>query len=1257
MSAIERKDIIDPDALSAPGILTAELEKLLLVMKKVISSGLESAKAVDSSKSTMRVRQETEKLSAEQKELIKVQQQIARANAKNNAEYAQQAKALRLIQAQVRDKATADERAAKAVAKTAAAELQAAEAAKKLREEQEKALNVTRELNSLEEIEHALNVNRVAWAKLTTEQERNSEAGIKLKEIINEQAQAQKDLRAGLMQYFPSIGNYTDAILEAQKRIELQRRETENLIEAQKTLDKTTENGARAAHQLDKAIEEATRSLNEMEKEAGQAETSLESLKKQINETDKAADGFSLEGTLEAVGTIAPGVTGSLKAVTSSLGSVKVGILGVAAGAVALGKAFYDESVRIKKNLETVNSLTGLTGLELQNFTAKAGATSKVFDKEFNETIKAGNVVMKAFGVTGEESFNQINQLLLRGVDINGDFLEQISEYSTFVSQAGGSTQDLVDILLASEQAGVFSDKGLDTVKEFTLRIREMTTSTSDAIKGLGLSVTDIEKGLRDGSLSVMDVLKQITNRMDELPPISREVGTAIADIFGGPGEDAGQFLMQLGKINKTQGDWTKSLTGSYKAQYDLLQATQEYETVLISTAGNFNAFGTRFDTFLAKVKTEGLKILADLADMFTTVRERVDEYQKTIATTNEEGLLVREIGNLNTELQKLEDNYKKVVAGADMNNAADRKRVAELRRQYTQTDAYLEVTEKITIAELRLNKLRDERSKKTQKEAEDTAKVTSELAKKMRDAEFELQKFRIEQAIKAQEEIRDTEGKLVTERIEASLAAERLRVRLSKLIRDHELEEEGLTQAQITLIHEKYNAEILDNYKKSSQERRLLSIQDLEYISGLYSALASNENKSFEDRIDALNSFMDLREEILMRQLQAGLITEKQYQDAVVALTEDTTDKIVALMLERQQKVAQVQNNKAGTQNNDELRELNEQYAAQEISTKDFLKRRQELQDSYRKRELEAQLEFYQEQVEMLKKAGIDTTAQELEISAIKLELSQGTADKQLEIETALQEALHELDVVSRESAMTLIDNFNEAADMKRAEQMEKLTAQRDLDLKLAGDNEAAKQEIKNKYDLESEKLRKKQAAADRKRAVFEKAITATQIAIQTALAVSKALASSPPPASFVLAAVTAAVGAVQLAAVLSKPIPSYAVGTDNHPGGLALVGERGHELVTTPDGGMFLTPNTDTLMDLPARSKVMTNPDTMRTLAMAGIKTPDSTMVGIDLRKDLSVVSDEIRDLHHTLKRKEMTVIIKSDASRQESLKTFYK
>lgn len=68
---------------------------------------------------------------------------------------------------------------------------------------------------------------------------------------------------------------------------------------------------------------------------------------------------------------------------------------------------------------------------------------------------------------------------------------------------------------------------------------------------------------------------------------------------------------------------------------------------------------------------------------------------------------------------------------------------------------------------------------------------------------------------------------------------------------------------------------------------------------------------------------------------------------------------------------------------------------------------------------------------------------------------------------------------------------------------------------------------------------------------------------------------------------------------------VPAYAKGVDGHPGGLAVVGDGGmKELIMDPDGNIQLSPSTDTLVDLPKGTSVLSGPETKEFLR--AIKVP---------------------------------------------------
>lgn len=134
----------------------------------------------------------------------------------------------------------------------------------------------------------------------------------------------------------------------------------------------------------------------------------------------------------------------------------------------------------------------------------------------------------------------------------------------------------------------------------------------------------------------------------------------------------------------------------------------------------------------------------------------------------------------------------------------------------------------------------------------------------------------------------------------------------------------------------------------------------------------------------------------------------------------------------------------------------------------------------------------------------------------------------------------------------------------------------------------EARKRAAEEESAAKNKELEKKKAELQTKQAKFQKAINMTQIIANTAGAIMKALDQGGAFA-IPLVAVIAAIGALQLATVLAQPIPKYAKGTDNHPGGLAIVGDGGKNEAVMYNGKAFITPNTPTLMSIPSGAEVI--------------------------------------------------------------------
>jgi hypothetical protein len=166
-------------------------------------------------------------------------------------------------------------------------------------------------------------------------------------------------------------------------------------------------------------------------------------------------------------------------------------------------------------------------------------------------------------------------------------------------------------------------------------------------------------------------------------------------------------------------------------------------------------------------------------------------------------------------------------------------------------------------------------------------------------------------------------------------------------------------------------------------------------------------------------------------------------------------------------------------------------------------------------------------------------------------------------------------------------IEDEEDALDEASEKEQDRITELVDNNVITEEEGEARKRAAEEKTEKKKEELEKKKANLEYKQAVWDKANSVAQCGINTALAIMK-LWADMGVAALPMQAVVAALGAIQLATILATPIPKYAKGTEHHKGGLAVVGDAGKQEVVTYDGEVWLTPDTPTLVDLPAGAAV---------------------------------------------------------------------
>lgn len=313
-----------------------------------------------------------------------------------------------------------------------------------------------------------------------------------------------------------------------------------------------------------------------------------------------------------------------------ALGKTLLGLLSnpvflAIAGITAAGAAFkwwYDYNAGLVEATRLTQQFTGKSGDDLKAFRNEVQAVADSFNADFRETLIATNALSKQFGISANEALQLVKDGFLAGGDANGEFLDTLKEYPAYFKEAGISADQFVAIVTQTNKMGIFSDKGVDAIKEANLRLREMTTATAAALDGIGISSEQVQKDLQTGTKTTFDVIQAVSAKLAELPDNAATVGAAIADIFGGPGEDAGlQYLRTLKDIS-TNMDEVKGKAGVLaQLQEEQLQSQIELQNALSglfdATGGNFETLTTQAKVFVNQGLTAIIKGVIDVVNYF----------------------------------------------------------------------------------------------------------------------------------------------------------------------------------------------------------------------------------------------------------------------------------------------------------------------------------------------------------------------------------------------------------------------------------------------------------------------------------------------------------------------------------------------------------------------------------------------------------------------------------------------------------------
>lgn len=1144
--------LISPEALKQFETLKPIVDANTASFEKLIAKAVELNKAVGNATTFKEINKATQEMTEHDKALAKQIEDLAKANAKLQALYEQQAQKLKALNEEKKKQRDDDKKGADAVAKA-----------------EEKLINsYSAEARKLAELKEQQNLVNKANKQSAQETLGLTGAYKRLEAEYNKAAQEAKDLAIEFGAGSKQAKEASARALELDQRLKAADASTGKF-------NRNVGNYSGALNTLQKALQDVTKKIEDNTKSGVQNEAVMEALQKEqgllVSLVDAQSKGFANA--------------------TSEIRNNQQAIL-------LLTQIYGEDSAVIAELTKKTAELTDTVGDMKATIKAQASDTH-VFD----------GLIGAAQGLVGVYSVAQGAAALFG--DENEDLQKTFVKLQSVMAVLQG-LQAIQNVLQKESAARQLLNIGLQRIQVIQTRLATAAESQNIVVKY--------------AAIAAQKALNFVTSSAGG--PILILIGLLItaAAVMASYGEGTENAAKQNERLNKSLERSNQNIdkgAAAIKARSDKTIATLE---------SNF-------------AREEDIRKERERAS-----QEEIDNLKRI----NDVDLRNR-IANQKT-IDRL--NKQKVKSGLDEDEQKALDEALKIK------DSYLANLQKQTDAENGIQILRLQNSRATKEE----------IIKAKQD-EIEAQKIQLQTSLQLQQNIAGNERKTQTERIKALQESQRIQASIINKDANSKLLNPTLTPSEIKVIEANRTAALTQARRESNKaiedlnrsyaerERRArFDILKTEIEDQIKAAdlIAQNEKKSFDQRTDALYAGYEKRRQIIVAQheldinndtltAEERLAIETKFLSDINGLTveyglqqqaiyQQNTDKVNEIIEKGQQaRQDKIAGDAAATNT-----ELIKQLVSGQITLEQYNKQRDDAERSARIQSLKEEVNNATAKVLATKEGTAARFEAEKELREKTLALNEEYNAKEINAIVKLNDLKKQLVTESVETFNALVNGQfdNESARIQQA--MDDLDKQKEKDIEVANATIANKQErelaiatIEKKAQLQREQLDRRQRQVELDRARFEKASNIAQIISTTAVAIIKAFKDYPAAQAIPLSVAIGAIGALQLARAIAAPLPKFAEGTDDAPGGLAWVGDAYRkELVITPQGRVMQTPAVPTVMNVPKHSIVL--PDARRALESGLSVNQHGRLVSASVDADTSRVEQKLDIIAKAIKNK---------------------
>jgi hypothetical protein len=365
-----------------------------------------------------------------------------------------------------------------------------------------------------------------------------------------------------------------------------------------------------------------TEGLNDLKKTVSENDEVLSGARKSATDFYTALQTGDVQGASTAIQGLTSNVKGLMSASWAFIATPIGASLAILAGIGIATKEWAQFNIEAIEANKLVKAITNENDSQLSGLRVMGMALEKTYGGDWVEHLRQINSLQKGFKISSKEAYEEYNSGMLRGGRANDEFRDSIREYPKLFEKYGFAAKDFINIINNSADAGVWSDKMPDAIKEFGLSVTEQTTASREALENaFGAKFTNnLYNNIKDGSITVREALRMVSEESRTTNLNQQQQAQLTADLFRGAGEDASGFNEIIKITNQSLNDQQDPLSAieqqlSNVAKQNLLLETAQANAL---ESDSYKVFAQELDLTWKQIQLGWYNTLAFVQDSYS---------------------------------------------------------------------------------------------------------------------------------------------------------------------------------------------------------------------------------------------------------------------------------------------------------------------------------------------------------------------------------------------------------------------------------------------------------------------------------------------------------------------------------------------------------------------------------------------------------------------------------------------------------------